>query len=175
MSEKYMKSILVSVLGEDKPGLIDGLSEIILSYEGDWVESRMSSFEGKFAGIIKVNVPSKNIDKLGKKLVASNLGLKIVCEETKSHALQPFKSYNIELIGQNHTGIINKLSHALVALGGNVEEIKSEIIEASMSGEKLFKAEITLHIPTTVEEYVIRDQLEDIANEMMVEIFSYES
>ncbi len=47
-----MKSILVSVLGEDKPGLIDGLSEIILSYEGDWVESRMSSFEGKFAGII---------------------------------------------------------------------------------------------------------------------------
>jgi len=169
-----MKSILVSVLGEDRPGLIDGLSEIILSYEGDWVESRMSSFEGRFAGILKVNVPAKNADKLVKKLEASNLGLKIVCEKTKPYTHQPFKSYNIELIGQNHIGIINKLSQALVALGGNVEEINTEIIEASMSGEKLFKAEINLHIPTTVEEYVIRERLENIANEMMVEIFSYE-
>ncbi len=44
-----------------------------------------------------------------------------------------------------------------------------------MSGEKLFKAEISLHIPTNVEEYLIRERLEDIANEMMVEIFSYEA
>ena len=52
-----MKSFLISVLGDDKPGLVDGLSNIILSSEGDWIESRMSSFEGKFAGILKVNVP----------------------------------------------------------------------------------------------------------------------
>ncbi len=170
-----MKSILISVLGEDKPGLIDGLSEVILSYEGDWIESRMSSFEGKFAGILKVNVPAKNANKLVEALESTKLGLQIACEETKPHALEPFRSFNIELIGQNHLGIINKLAHALAALDANVEEIKTEIIEASMSGEKLFKAEINLHMPITIEEYVIRDQLEKIANEMMVEIYSYES
>ena len=52
-----MRSFLISVLGDDKPGLVDGLSKIILSSDGDWIESRMSSFEGKFAGILKVNVP----------------------------------------------------------------------------------------------------------------------
>ena len=41
-----MKSFLISVLGDDKPGLVDGLSEIILGNNGDWIESRMSSFEG---------------------------------------------------------------------------------------------------------------------------------
>ena len=39
-----MRSFLISVLGDDKPGLVDGLSKIILSSDGDWIESRMSSF-----------------------------------------------------------------------------------------------------------------------------------
>ena len=44
-----------------------------------------------------------------------------------------------------------------------------------MSGEKLFKAQITLHLPKSVNERLIKDKLELIADEMMVEIYSYES
>jgi glycine cleavage system regulatory protein len=85
-------------------------------------------------------------------------------------------SYNIELIGQNHVGIINKLSHVLAdELEANVEELKTEIIDASMSGEQLFKAQINLHLPNSLDENLIRDKLEQIADEMMVEIYSYES
>ena len=51
-----MKSILISVLGDDKPGLLDSLSEIIVLNEGDWIESNMFTVEAKFAGILRVNV-----------------------------------------------------------------------------------------------------------------------
>jgi glycine cleavage system regulatory protein len=44
-----------------------------------------------------------------------------------------------------------------------------------MSGEQLFKAQITLHLPVSLDENLIRDKLELIADEMMVEIYSYES
>ena len=171
-----MKSILISVLGDDKPGLLDSLSEIIVSNGGDWVESNMSTVEAKFAGILRVNVPPKNAKKLIKELTSSNLGLQIACEETAPVTFSDFKSYNIELIGQNHVGIINKLSHVLTyELKANVEGIKTEIIDASMSGEQLFKAQITLHLPKSVNERLIKDKLELIADEMMVEIYSYES
>jgi len=106
-----MKSILISVLGDDKPGLLDSLSEIIVSNDGDWIESNMSTVEAKFAGILRVNVPAKNAKKLIKELTSSKLGLQIACEETAPVSLSDYKSYNIELIGQNHVGIINKLSH----------------------------------------------------------------
>ena len=49
-----MKSILISVLGDDKPGLLDSLSEIIVLNDGDWIESNMSTVEAKFAGILRV-------------------------------------------------------------------------------------------------------------------------
>ena len=171
-----MKSILISVLGDDKPGLLDSLSEIIASNDGDWIESNMSTVEAKFAGILRVNVPSKNADKLMKELTSSKLGLQIACEETAPVRLSDYKSYNIELIGQNHVGIINKLSHVLTYdLDANVEGIKTEIIDASMSGEQLFKAQITLHLPKSVDERLIKEKLELITDEMMVEIYSYES
>ena len=171
-----MKSILISVLGDDKPGLLDSLSEIIVSNDGDWIESNMSTVEAKFAGILRVNVPAKNAKKLIKELTSSNLGLQIACEETVPVTHSDYKSYNIELIGQNHVGIINKLSHVLTyELKANVEGIKTEIIDASMSGEQLFKAQITLHLPKSVDERLIKDKLELIADEMMVEIYSYES
>jgi glycine cleavage system regulatory protein len=171
-----MKSILISVLGDDKPGLLDSLSEIIVSNDGDWIESNMSTVEAKFAGILRVNVPAKNAKKLIKELTSSKLGLQIACEETVPVTHSDYKSYNIELIGQNHVGIINKLSHVLTyELKANVEGIKTEIIDASMSGEQLFKAQINLHLPKSVDERLIKDKLELIADEMMVEIYSYES
>ena len=171
-----MKSILISVLGDDKPGLLDGLSEIIASNDGDWIESNMSTVEAKFAGILRVNVPAKNAKKLMKELTSSKLGLQIACEETAPVTFSDFKSYNIELIGQNHVGIVNKLSHVLTyELKANVEGIKTEIIDASMSGEQLFKAQINLHLPQSIDERLIKEKLELIADEMMVEIYSYES
>ena len=71
-----MKSFLISVLGDDKPGLVDGLSNIILSSEGDWIESRMSALK-KVCWYLESNVPSKNAAKLKKALVSASLGLQI--------------------------------------------------------------------------------------------------
>ena len=172
-----MKSILISVLGDDKPGLLDSLSEIIVSNDGDWIESNMSTVEAKFAGILRVNVPPKNAKKLIKELTTSKLGLQIACEETAPVKLSDYKSYNIELIGQNHVGIINKLSHVLTYdLKANVEGIKTEVLNSSMmSSDQLFKAQITLHLPKSIDEGLIKEKLELIADEMMVEIYSYES
>ncbi len=170
-----MKSIVISVLGDDKPGLIDGLSSIVDLHKGDWVESRMSKIEGKFAGILRINVPDNNLSALAEGLDSSDLGLSIVCEEVHPPTnFSRFKSYNIELIGNNHSGIIRQLSHVLANLGANLEEMQTEVFDGSMSGEKLFKAKIHLQLPIGVNEDFVRTKLEQIANEMMVEIYSYE-
>jgi len=170
-----MKSIVLSVLGDDKPGLIDALSTMIVSHNGDWVESRMSKIEGKFAGILRIDVPDDCIDALVSDLVDTDLGLAIACEELHPPVqLSRFKNYNIELVGNNHQGIVKELSHVLANLGANLEEMSTEVIDGTMSGEKLFKAQINLHLPVGVSESFVRGKLEQIANEMMVEIYSYE-
>ena len=52
-----MKSILISVLGDDKPGLLDSLSEIIVSHDGDWVESCTALVEDDIGNLSLINWP----------------------------------------------------------------------------------------------------------------------
>ena len=134
-----MKSILISVLGDDKPGLLDSLSEIIVSNDGDWIESNMSTVEAKFAGILRVNVPAKNAKKLIKELTSSKLGLQIACEETAPVKFSDFKSYNIEL---------PKVSHQF-SRGDNISVIES------------VKSASDLVAPVSGEIVEVNDRLED--------------
>ena len=44
-----MESLVVTVIGKDRPGLVELVSAVVEEYGGDWVESRMSRLAGEFA------------------------------------------------------------------------------------------------------------------------------
>ncbi len=50
--------LVLTVIGDDRPGLVGELSAAISSHQGNWLESSMSHLAGKFAGIVKVAVPA---------------------------------------------------------------------------------------------------------------------
>jgi glycine cleavage system regulatory protein len=165
-----MKSIIISVLGDDKPGLVDNLSKFILKHGGDWVESRMSHLGGKFAGILSINMGDLDVENFIDDISNADLGLQVLCEVTGSTSVTEYNNYHIELIGQNRPGIIHKISHVLAEFKANVEELSSEIIEAPMSGEQLFKATINIHLPKPISKLTVKKKLEKIANEFVADI-----
>ena len=50
--------LVLTVIGDDRPGLVEALAETIAAHEGNWLESRMSHLAGKFAGLLRVSVSS---------------------------------------------------------------------------------------------------------------------
>lgn len=166
------KSIVISVLGHDSPGLVKSLSKIIVAHEGEWIESRMASLAGKFAGILRIDLPTAQVRGFQMALQnAEDLGLSVIFEETSPFRPAPRENqFEIELIGQDQPGIVHKISSALAQMNANVDELQTEVIEASMSGESLFKANIKLHIASDVKSSEIRALLEDLANELIVDI-----
>ena len=66
-----MKSyLIVSLIADDKPGLIEDLAVVVSKYSGNWLESNMSQLAGKFAGIVRVSVDDANAEPLAKDLRA---------------------------------------------------------------------------------------------------------
>jgi len=165
-----MKSIIITVLGNDKPGLVDTLSDFIVKHNGDWIDSRMSHLGGKFAGILSINISAVDAEKFIKDISNTELGLQILCEVTEPSIAEEFNNYHIDLIGQNRPGIIHEISHVLAEYKANVEGLSSEIVEAPMSGEQLFKAHINIHLPITISKLTIKKRLERIANEFVADI-----
>ena len=57
-------NLVITVMADDKPGLVESLSQTISSNSGNWLESSMSQLAGKFAGILRVSVENDKADKL---------------------------------------------------------------------------------------------------------------
>ena len=55
-------SIVLSVLSDDRPGIVEALSDVLARHDGNWTESSMLSLAGKFAGILLAEVPNGEAD-----------------------------------------------------------------------------------------------------------------
>ena len=50
-------SLVFTVIGPDRPGLVGHLAATVADHDGSWLESRMAVLAGQFAGAVLGNVP----------------------------------------------------------------------------------------------------------------------
>jgi len=165
-------SLVLTVIGLDRPGLVEILSQAIADHEASWLESRMAHLAGKFAGILRVSVPEARAEALSQALHSLEAhGLRIVVEPcAELAAAEELRSFRLELVGHDRPGIIRDVSRALSKQGVNVDELHSECSSAPMAGGSLFKATAELGVPTAVSIDSLRDELEQIAQDLIVDI-----
>jgi glycine cleavage system regulatory protein len=167
-----MKSYLVlTVIADDKPGLVESLSEVIAEHKGNWLESSMSQLAGKFAGILRVSVSRQDVDALVAALNRLSSELKLVIEqvEIKEPGEQP-RTVELSLVGNDRPGIVREISHALAVLSVNVEQLSTRCESAPMSSDILFRTSASLKVPQDVSLEDLQWCLERLADDLMVEI-----
>ena len=166
-----MESLVVTVIGKDRPGLVELVSAVVEEHGGDWVESRMSRLAGEFAGILRVSVPAARADALSEGLEGMRSeGIRVVVERGFEDAIEEGHVILLELIGSDRPGIVHKISEALAARGVNVDELNTECEGAPWSGGTLFKAMARLRAPRALDLDQLRESLEAIAGDLMVDI-----
>lgn len=165
-------NLVLTVIGKDKPGIVELLSQTVASHEGNWLESRMSRLAGEFAGIVRVDAPEARSRALAKALEElETRGLRVVVARSDAgDADRGLRAIRLELVGSDRPGIIRDISQALARHGVNVDELESECGPAPISGGMLFKATARLRVPPEVRSEELRVDLEEIANDLMVDI-----
>jgi glycine cleavage system regulatory protein len=165
-------SLVITILGQDRSGLVKSLSEILNRFQGNWTESRMSHLAGKFAGILQISVPTDKVDELTTALQGlQSDGLKISIEKVdQDTTVAPTKVLSLELLGQDRPGIIHDITEQLARLNVNIEELESQVKEASMSGGTLFCAQLMLGLPENITTEAVKNSLEDMSDQFMVDI-----
>ncbi|UCH29340.1 MAG: glycine cleavage system protein R [Myxococcales bacterium] len=166
-----MESLVVTVIGKDRPGLVESVSAVVEDHGGSWVESRMSRLAGEFAGILRVSVPAANADALSSALVGLEAsGLRVVVERGFEEEPEEGHLIHLELIGSDRPGIVHAISEALAARNVNVDELNTECDGAPWSGDTLFKATARLRAPQALDLDQLRESLEAIAGDLMVDV-----
>ena len=164
-------NLVLTVIADDKPGLVELLSQTIASNSGNWLESSMSQLAGKFAGILRISVADDRVEKLIEELKSLSSEIKFVIEKAADEPIdQQSRIVELSLVGNDRPGIIKEISAAVAQLGINVERLNTQCTPAPMSSDALFKAKATLEVPEHVALEQLQEKLEQLADDLIVEI-----
>ena len=158
------RNVAISFVGQDRPGLIQSLTDVVVSLSGNWLESRMSYLADKFAGVALVEVDEGQVDELN-----GHLTVVIELADTAEPALRT-RSSNLNIVGPDRSGILNEVTQALAEAEVNVVEMETHIAAAPMSGELTFSADARVEVPDTVDIGELVVKLNAIADNLGVDI-----
>ncbi len=168
-----MANLVLTVIGQDRPGLVSALSDAVAAHGGSWDQSRMAHLGGKFAGIVLIGLPDDSVESLQAALRGlRDDGLLEVTMTPAGQAAQVADGRRLvlDLVGADRPGIVREVSRALAAAGVGIEELQTATREAPMAGGLLFEVQAVLEVPAAVAEDDLRRELEQIAQEFMVDI-----
>ena len=164
-------SMVISFVGDDKPGLIELLSKLVRQHDGNWLESRMTRLAGKFAGILRVDIPAAGANTFAQALQDLDaLGVQLSVESSSHAASQSSGSrYRLEIIGHDRPGIVQEVASALASRMINVLEFDTEMTSAPMSAEPLFQANADIEAPAQLDMASLEEHLTKIADQLCLE------
>lgn len=171
-----MVSLILTVIGPDRPGLVNLLSSAVAAHGGSWLESRMARLAGQFAGIVRIEGP----DGLGERLQAlEEHGLRVIVQPAGDVVPAGGQRLWLEVVGNDRPGIVRDVTEVLAACGVNIEELTTGVESGAMGGGVLFRATARLRAPAMTAGSrdpgktpadSVRAALEQLGNELMVDI-----
>jgi glycine cleavage system regulatory protein len=161
--------LVLTVIGNDRPGLVEELAATISAHQGNWLESSMSQLAGKFAGIVQVALPVDRVAALQQALDGLS-GLRAMAEPSAAVPAAKERRLKLSLVGHDRIGIVREVSQVLARHAVNVEELSTHTSSAPMSAETLFHALAELSAAPGLDTRALAADLERISNDLMVDI-----
>ncbi|QJD59281.1 ACT domain-containing protein [Pseudomonas sp. gcc21] len=163
--------LVLTVISADKPGLVESVAQTINQHGGNWLESRMSRMAGQFAGILLVDIAEDKVEPLRIDLEGlTSLGINVQVAISGQAEQPEQQGLKLNLVGNDRPGIVHEVSGVLARHGVNVEELITECTPAPMSADVLFKAEARLGVYPQTDLAALRNDLENLADDLMVEL-----
>jgi len=147
-----MKSLAITIMGKNQPGLINTVSQLAADCDANWVESHLAEMVGQFAGIIHLEVPANHVERLTQELTdLGTQGLSVTVGHSVAEVSVPnSRTLTLELVGQDQPGIVRDISKVLAESQVSIEALQTQCESGSMAGGLIFSATATLSVPATV-------------------------
>lgn len=166
-----MTTLVLTIVGADRAGLVAEVADIIAHHGGNWERSELAELSGAFAGIVEVFVPADRADELRSALDVLDGILTVAVhhapEATSDDAAQRVV---LEVIGNDHPGIVREITAVLREHGLSIDRMTTETRDAAMSGGRLFEASVVARVTASVDLDVVSTELERLASEIRVDV-----
>jgi glycine cleavage system regulatory protein len=165
-----MKQLVITILGKDRPGLVENISSVVLNNHGNWLSSNLSHLLGHFAGIIQLDVAEEHFQSLQSalnELPDLDVRIETGTEQISEHALEQL---NFIITGNDRPGIVQELASVIRHKGANITHLNSRQQSAPNWGVPIFSAVATVSLPIGLNKDDVIDALESITSDLIVDV-----
>lgn len=163
--------VILTAIGDDRPGLTQSLADAVVEAEGNWLESHFATLGGKFIGSVLVDLPEDKIALLEEAAGRMDAtGFRVGVLPTAVGLLPSGRPLRFELMSKDRPGIVREVSTALAGLGVSIDDLETGTEEGAMFGGTMFRAKARVLVPPGTSLDDVRAVLEGISGEMMVDI-----
>lgn len=167
------KYLVVTVSGQDHPGIVNDITKLLLEYHGNVETSRMARLGGEFTILMMVSVQEDKFDALRDGIrQLSGEGYQLTMRETGQSTSVEYNGwlpYQVEVTGADNEGIIHDLTRYLSEHNINIETMDTDVIKAPMSGTPLFRMAGIIVVPPELSYSELKDALADIGDELGID------
>lgn len=167
---------VMSISGEDRPGILSSVSSAVSEKGANVRESKMAILGGDFAMIVYVSLQDaadaeQLATSLRQQLPTFSVSIRTTTAGPQvSESGEVRSSWALSLEGPDSPGILAAVSEALAVNGANVHEIETETTTAPFAGYQLFK----LNGSVSVDERrldALAERLDKVENKFGISIY----
>jgi len=161
--------LVVSALGEDRPGLVKELSATVMDSGCSIKDSRMVVLGSEFAAVMLLVGNWNAIAKVEHSLprVASELGLVIHSRRTEPRPdTNDQVPYAVEVISIDHPGIVHDVADFFAHRDINIEDVYTSTYPAPHTGAPMFSLHMTVGLPTETAIAAVRGEFMDFCDDL---------
>jgi len=169
-------SLVLALIGPNTTGIVHRVAQIAAAHEANWVGARMANLAGQFAGIVHFELPEVNTERLMNAFAElERTGMRLLITKADPSASEAMVSppkdvLRLEVVGNDHPGIVRDISGALASVGVSIENLVTGCMSGPHSGDALFRASAALQLPRGVAIPELRAALEAVAQDLMVDL-----
>ncbi|MBT5861415.1 MAG: glycine cleavage system protein R [Gammaproteobacteria bacterium] len=161
--------IVISALGSDRTGIVQDLTKVILSCDGNIEESRMTTLGSDFAMLLLVsgnwatlNKLEQGLNKLGKE---KNLTLSIRPTDAKIMGGDRMP-YAVDIVSLDQQGIVFNLAHFFTSRDIEIADVATRRYAAAHTGSPMFAVQMAINLPATVHISELREEFLEICDRL---------
>lgn len=146
--------LVVSVLAEDRPGILHDLARAVKDCGCNVVESRMTVLGGEFSMLLLVSGNWNTVTKLEAALPKLEKSMKLTLASRRTSEREPREGllpYAVDVVCLDQPGIIFNLANFFAERNIGVADLSTRSYTAAHTGAPMFAVQMSVNIPSDMQ------------------------
>ena len=161
--------IVLSAIGADRTGVVQDITQVILSCGGNIEESRMTTLGSEFAVLMLVSGNWHTLTRLESALekLTKNDDLAVSIRKTGARTSREDRMpYAVDVVSLDQQGIVFNLADFFAARDVEIADVSTRRYAAAHTGAPMFALQMAINIPTTVPISLLRDEFLELCDRL---------